>query len=238
MKQFKCGHITKSGEKCRQTVTLLSKQCAAGHPLSIGFAGSVEGQKKRCSLSVVSTQLICEIHSSEEWQVMVALGAIPPCPLWDPNFMTELIRKGRITDPLLLSTMAESEKDNFQLRRAIAGSPHCPSHVLCRMALPDANRHPQTTEMVLSMRAASNPALDFPGRALVLRDGDHYARAGLCRNPNITDQELIQLSRLHTNLVNKNISRNRKSPREALENIAYSKSPEVQHNLRWHPNHR
>jgi len=237
VKSFACNHITKSGQKCKHVVTVMSKQCSAGHPINKTFSAKPSGGQTECLLVNTSTELICKTHFSEQWQVAISLGARPSCSLWDPNTMNELIRKGHITNSFILSALAEDDKTDDSVLLALASSPHCPSDVLRKLALPHSAATVWYGEQTAAVRAASNPNLSLHDRALILRDGGCYVRAALCRNPGITEQELIQLSCLRTNLVNKNISRNEKSPLEALENISYSKSPEVQANLLAHPNY-
>jgi len=181
-----CSHPLRGGTRCQNPVGPSTTRCAAGHrPQKRLPDGRV--QMGPCRMLETEAGWACETHDleSEEWQVLLALGARPPCraPVdYNDRFV---LAEDPGTPSRTLALLSWDE--DAVVRWRVAGNPSTPASALEQLAR-DKN------EMVRQW-VARNPRAPASVLERLARDGNATMRGWVSWNPSTPASALEQLAR-------------------------------------------
>jgi len=220
-----CDHPLRSGDRCHNPVGPATTRCAAGHPAVRDDAGRL--RSGACDLAETGTGWVCKTHDleSEEWQVLLVLGARPPCQVPGPVAGRRKIAADKKAKPGTLSLLSWDEDGT--IRYWVALNPNTPASVLERLVGDKDER--------VRCGVVGNPSTPATILERLARDGNMQVRGGVARNRSAPASALERLARDENKTVRGSVAENPSTPANILEQLAKDENMAVRYWVAGNP---
>jgi len=242
-----CNYPLKNGGLCKQMVGFQSDHCAAGHPKIRALPHEqLVQQRDGCQMRRVDYGWVCDTHNldSEEWQVIMALGARFPCRI--PGTEKERRTMARRTKVPFVTRRLLAEDASIHVRAELVMNRNCTGDVLHQIitnsqkdtwVMKRVARHPNLRpETILPVaRSERRPFMDIQmellARTHVPEDALLYmakstrpeVRRGVAGHTSASRSLLTMLSADLDYAVRARVAGNPNTPSEVLEQLATDK---------------
>lgn len=242
-----CEQPLKTGGTCKNPISDTSSRCAAGHSTALSTVADSAPGLAGCNLRETADGWICDAHrpTSEEWQVVLALGGKLPCRA--PGTPAEWVRmaRDRACGPATLTML--SRCTTMIVVAAVANNLNAPAHVLTTLA-----RHEHAR---VRKAAATNPRTPGPALQLLFQEGtidvlsngncpiqvleqalgstdlDKHNR--LAWNPALPQHMLRQLAACADHTVRQSIAEHSRCDQKVLHRLAIDALAHVRSGVAW-----